>query len=316
MFDAPRVPLRVLRRTALCCSVLLAGCSRSGSTATEETLAGIGRIPGAAASAGVVTVSGIRATVPGVEGQVLSANAKGNRMLVIGDSILAGTASRYGGALCASLVPLGWQVAVEAEAGRMVDFGRTVVRERITEGWDTAVVFLGTNYGGNEKIYETDLGRIVDSLAPRPTLLLTATLYKPSIAEVNRVIRRIAARSPHVSVLDWGAASTQNGVLNRDKVHPTDAGRGLLVAAIATAVGTAPGGVGKCLPSLYTDDSLVTADENMTDVLPATTVTLPAGVPAQGDPRVTTTTVPAATPVPEPTSTTMAGATTTTAPAG
>ncbi|MFM9225949.1 MAG: hypothetical protein ACKOQ1_04890, partial [Actinomycetota bacterium] len=150
----------------------VSACSASRATPSEETLAGIGRIPGAAASAGVVTVSGIRATVPGVEGPVLGANSAGNRLLVVGDSILAGTASRYGGALCSALVPLGWQVAVEAEAGRMVDFGRTVVRERINEGWDAAVVFLGTNYGGNEKTYETDLGRIVDSLAPRPTLLL------------------------------------------------------------------------------------------------------------------------------------------------
>lgn len=292
MSDVRRVRFGAL----LCAAIVLASCARGGDAVTEETLAGIGRIPGAAASAGVVTVSGIRATVPGVEGQVLGPNAGGNRMLVIGDSILAGTASRYGGALCGELVPLGWQVAVEAEAGRMVDFGRTVVRERITEGWDAAVVFLGTNYGGNEQTYETDLGRIVDSLAPRPTLLLTATLYKSSIAQVNRVIRRIAARSPHVSVLDWGSASTQNGVLNRDKVHPTEAGRELLVTSIAAAVGNAPSGAGKCLPSLYVDDSLVTQDDAMSDVLPATTVTVPAGGPAESDPRVTTTTAPVALP--------------------
>ncbi|MFM8625396.1 MAG: SGNH/GDSL hydrolase family protein [Actinomycetota bacterium] len=286
--------MQVRRRLIVCALVsampLVSACSASRATPSEETLAGIGRIPGAAASAGVVTVSGIRAMVPGVEGPVLGANSAGNRLLVVGDSILAGTASRYGGALCSALVPLGWQVAVEAEAGRMVDFGRTVVGERITEGWDATVVFLGTNYGGNEKTYETDLGRIVDSLAPRPTLLLTATLYKPTISQVNRVIRKVAARSPHVSVLDWGSASAQNGVLNRDNVHPTEAGRTLLVASIAAAVGTAPAGAGKCLPSLYTDDSLVTKDDPGS-ILPATTVTLPAGTPEQGNPRQSTTTV-------------------------
>lgn len=303
---------RLLRRLCalVCVAVVVSACARTDSRPVDDTLGGIGRIPGAAASAGVVTLSGIRATVPGVEGPVLGANSAGNRLLVVGDSILAGTATRYGGALCAALVPLGWQVAVEAEAGRMVDFGRTVVRERVKEGWDAAVVFLGTNYGGNEEIYETDLGRIVDSLAPRPTLLLTATVYKPTISEVNRVIRRVAARSPHVSVLDWGSASTQNGVLNRDKVHPTDAGRKLLVASVAAAVGNAPSGAGKCLPSLYTDDSLVTQDDPG-GILPATTVTLPAGVPAQGDPRPSTTTVPEAAVV----STTIAPASTP-APAG
>ncbi|MEY2966856.1 MAG: hypothetical protein RLY50_906 [Actinomycetota bacterium] len=254
---------RPLRRLAVATAALavVAGCSGSGAAPTEQTLAGIGRIPGAAAAAGVVTVDGVRAVMPPLEGPVLAERAGGNKLLVIGDSILAATASRYGGAMCDELVPRGWRVAVEAEAGQMVGFGRTVVRERITEGWDAAVVFLGTNYGGNEESYENDLDRIVVSLGPRPTLLLTATEYKASIAQVNRAIRRVAARNPHASVLDWGAVSLQAGVLNRDKVHPTAAGRTLLVESISAAAGDAPSGTGSCLPSVYVDDSLVTRDD-------------------------------------------------------
>lgn len=256
------------RRVAVAALLLvpaLAGCASGGSGPTEQTLAGIGRIPGAAAAAGVVTAGGVRAVMPPLEGPVLGERAAGNKLLVVGDSILAATASRYGGAMCDELVPRGWRVAVEAEAGQMVGFGRTVVRERITEGWDAAVVFLGTNYGGDEKKYEADLERIVSSLGPRPTLLLTATEYKSTIAQVNRAIRRVAARHPHASVLDWGAVSLQNGVLNRDKVHPTTAGRTLLVESISAAVGDAPSGTGtaagSCLESLYVDDSLVTRDD-------------------------------------------------------
>lgn len=260
----------VRRSLALACAgaLLLVGCGSAGETATEQTLAGIGRIPGVDASAGALTVDGIRAALAALEGPQVGANAQGNRLLVIGDSIFAATASRYGGAMCKALEPLGWRVAVEAEAGQMVSFGRTVIRERIYEGWDAAVVFLGTNYGGNEQSYSTDLTRIVESLAPRPTLLLTASVFKPSIAQVNRVIRTVAAKNPHVSVLDWSTASAQAGVLNRDKVHPTDAGRQLLVASVAAALGQAPTAPGKCLASVFVDDSLINED----DVLPSTTV--------------------------------------------
>jgi hypothetical protein len=212
-------------------------------------------------------VNGVRASLANLDGPVLGTVASGNRLLILGDSILAGTASRYGGAMCAGLVPLGWRVAVEAEAGQMVGFGRTVLRDRIYEGWDAAVVFLGTNYGGSAELYEKDLTAIVKSLAPRPTLLLTASLFRPTMQQVNQVIRIVASKNPNVSVLDWSTTSVQTGVLNRDKIHPTDAGRQVLVSSIASALGEAPTGPGACLPSKYTDDSLVTDD-----VMPSSTI--------------------------------------------
>jgi hypothetical protein len=192
--------------------------------------------------------------------------------------------------MCSALVPLGWRVAVEAEAGQMVGFGRTVLKDRIYEGWDAGVVFLGTNFGGNEKNYERDLTAIVEALAPRPTLLLTATLNRPTMQLVNETIRTVASKYSNVSVLDWGTTSIQPGLLNRDRVHPTDAGRQVLVASIASALGTSPESPGACLSSKYTDDSLVTGG-----IMPSTTMpgeTIPMG----------TTTIPGAT------TTTIAGA--------
>jgi hypothetical protein len=165
------------------------------------------------------------------------------------------------------VVPLGWRVAVEAEAGQMVGFGRTVLRDRIYEGWDAAVVFLGTNFGGSKENYERDLTRIVESLAPRPTLLLTATLYRDTMQQVNEVIRIVASKNSNVSILDWGTASVQPGLLNKDRVHPTNAGRAVLVSSIAAALGTAPTSPGACLPAKFTDDSLVEDD-----IMPATTM--------------------------------------------
>lgn len=282
---------------------VLSACSVSGGANGQMVLQNVGRIPGIATSGGELIIDGQRSTLSSVEGAALGANAAGNRLLVIGDSILSGTASRYGGAMCSALVPLGWRVAVEAEAGQMVGFGRTVLKDRIYEGWDAGVVFLGTNYGGNQKNYERDLTAIVEALAPRPTLLLTATLNRPSMQQVNETIRTVASKFSNVSVLDWGTTSIQSGLLNRDRVHPTDAGRQVLVASIAAALGTAPETPGACLPSKYTDDSLVTGG-----VMPSTTMpgdTIPMSTTTI--PGATTTTIAAAS-----SSTTVASGITTT----
>ncbi len=252
--------------TLIALSGIVSSCLGVGSDATRLTLTNVGRIPGINATSGAVVVNGVRASLANLDGPVLGTVASGNRLLVLGDSILAGTASRYGGAMCAGLVPLGWRVAVEAEAGQMVGFGRTVLRDRIYEGWDAAVVFLGTNFGGSATLYEKDLTAIVKSLAPRPTLLLTASLFRPTMQQVNQVIRIVASKNPNVSVLDWSTTSVQTGVLNRDKIHPTDAGRQVLVSSIASALGEAPTGPGACLPSKFTDDSLVTG------VMPSSTI--------------------------------------------
>ncbi len=283
---------------------LLSACSVTGGANGQAILQNVGRIPGINTSGGELLIDGQRATLSALEGSNVGANAAGNRLLIIGDSILSGTASRYGGAMCSALVPLGWRVAVEAEAGQMVAFGRTVLRDRIYEGWDAAVVFLGTNYGGNQEKYERDLTAIVESLAPRPTLLLTATLNRPTMQQVNETIRTVASKFSNVSVLDWGTTSIQPGLLNRDRVHPSDAGRKVLVASIASAMGTAPVTPGACLSSKYTDDSLVDGDGVLPSTtapgetiplnattLPGATTTLPASATTTVPPSATTTTV-------------------------
>ena len=230
--------------------LVLGACGSSSSSDSEDVLQFVGRIPGVQVDGTGVVVEGIRAELPILDGEMLGPRASGNRVLVIGDSIFESTSRRYGGDMCSALVPLGWRVAVEAKAGELVGFGRTVVRERINEGWDAAVVFLGTNFGGDQVNYERDLTRIVDALAPRPTLLLTATLFRDSMKLVNESIRRVASLYPSVSVLDWGTASLQEGLLNRDKIHPTDAGRKVLVASVAAALGNAPQTPGSCLVSM------------------------------------------------------------------
>ena len=282
---------------------VLSACSVTGGANGQLILQNVGRIPGISTSGGELIIDGQRSSLSSLEGSNIGASAAGNRLLIIGDSILSGTASRYGGAMCSALVPLGWRVAVEAEAGQMVGFGRTVLRDRIYEGWDAGVVFLGTNFGGGQKNYERDLTAIIDALAPRPTLLLTATLNRPTMQLVNETIRTVASKYSNVSVLDWGTTSIQPGLLNKDRVHPTEAGRQVLVASIASALGTAPEAPGACLPSKYTDDSLVTGG-----IMPSTTM------PGATIPLGSTTTIPgvATTTFPASSTTVSVGATTTT----
>ena len=268
--------------------VVLSACLNPTPGRDVLQLNNVGRIPGINSAGGAVVVNGVRASYANYEGSTLGSRADGNKLLVLGDSILAATASRYGGAMCSALVPLGWSVAVEAEAGQMVGFGRTVLKDRIYEGWNAAVVFLGTNYGGSATNYSRDLTAIVDALAPRPTLLLTASLFKPVMQDVNTVIRTVASKYPNVAVLDWGTASAQPGLMNRDNVHPNDTGRQVLVGSIAAALGNAPVGTGGCLPSKYTDDSLVTGD----DTMPSSTIAGQSTVPGSSTiaPQITTTT--------------------------
>lgn len=295
---SPRTSL-FMRVAAACLCV--SACTSSSAAPQQFTLSGVGRIPGLG-PAGEAGAGG------SLQGPILGLRASGNRLLIIGDSILAGTANRYGGPMCPTLVPMGWRVVVEAEAGQPVQFGRTVLRRRLSEGWDAAVVFLGTNFGGDAEKYAKDLTAIVESLAPRPTLLLTATLFKPVMQDVNNVIRSVAASHSNVSVLDWGLLSVQPGTLNDDGIHPTTQGHQLLVSSIAAAVGNAPGGTGACLPALFTDDSLVNDDVMPTTTLPGVTTTTIAGATTTL-PGVTTTSGPATTAVA--TSTTVRPTTTT-----
>lgn len=256
---------------------LLTACGASNSAPNEQILDFAGRIPGVQVDGSSVVVDGVRAELPLLDGEILGPRAGGNRLLVIGDSIFEATSLRYSGDMCAALVPLGWKVAVEAKSGELIGFGRTVVRERINEGWDASVVFLGTNFGGEQVNYERELTRIVESLAPRPTLLLTVTVFRETRKLVNESIRRVASLYPNVSVLDWGSASLQEGLLNRDKIHPTEVGRKILVASVAGALGNAPKTPGSCLVSmsdLPLDEDKQTSSTSVPNSIPATPTTV------------------------------------------
>lgn len=181
----------------------------------------------------------------------------GNRVIMIGDSVLASTAARFGGEMCDTVVEQGWDVEIDAETGRFVDFGEDVLDDRLGAGFDAAVIVLGNNYNGDRDAYEKSLRDILARLEPRPVVLVTVSLFRPDRSQVNDAIYDIARDFDTVRVLDWaGETAADDALTSGDGVHLTDLGRARLAAMVADELGDAPGrGEGECLDTSFTDDS-------------------------------------------------------------
>ena len=311
---SPRHSLRVL----LALAVFVVGVSACGLGSNDSssggTLDGVGRIPGND-FVGVATLPpNIAAEVkfPKLQGAVLGSVATGNRLLIIGDSIVASISKRYGNEACGLMVPQGWKVALEAEAGQFAEFGSKVLDRRWSEGWDAVVLELGTNYDGNKTRYRTAMEKILARISPTPVLLLNTTEFRSKQGQVNEIIEELVAANDNATLLDWRTISATRSVRANDGIHPSDDGRVVLATAIARAVGVAPVTPGDCMKAYFQDDSRVLKDV-MPTTQPGTTVTgenetapqsslagptttgvKPAAPTTVGAPTVVVTTVPAA----------------------
>jgi hypothetical protein len=314
----------------LAVAVLAGGCGVADREADDTippatpvpTIAGVGVVP-AVPSALREPVVVVRPPVEedGTEAQLIGELVEGNRVLMIGDSILASTSSRYGDHMCEVVVPLGWKVAVEAEPSRFIDFGNRVLDKLLPDDidpeddWDAAVIFLGSNYGGDAPRYEAELVKILDRLESRPVVLLTVTEYRPNYVEVNEVITRLAAERDNITVVDWTTISESPGVLSGDRLHPTDSGRRVLAESVAAALGPVDG-EGECLRSTFRNDSSVGGDTRVVLGRPSSGSTSVTTTTVRPSASVTTTTAPSGTGIGGNTSTTLpgSGVTTTAAP--
>lgn len=283
-----------MRRSWIACALLLAACGTStGAIETEAevtptpmpTVAGVGSLPETIpATLPVLPDSAVIITQPvtadGVQAEQIGERVGGNRLLMIGDSIFAGMESRFGGEMCAGLVPLGWAVEVAAEAGRFAEFGVEVVEQTVPSAavdvaggaevgigdipgpaapwdWDAAAVFLGSNYASDQDDYDATMRVILDRLAPRPTLLYTVTEYLEEYEEVTAVIDGLVADYPNVTLIDWADTADNADLLRDDGLHPTDEGELVLVGLTAAALGNAPAGQPECIRSSFRDDSAI-----------------------------------------------------------
>lgn len=265
---------RIVVITALLASVAACGSSISdGATTTgvSGTVAGIGNLPDQGSVTSVVQTPETSAPV---ESRMLTVGelSDGPRLLMIGDSIFTAISRRSSNMACERLVPLGWQVAVEAERGRFIDLGLRIVKKKLPQGFDAAVLFLGTNYGKKQDVYQEYLAEILDELAPRPVIILTATEYKPFMQEVNAVIEEEVRTRDNLWLVDWREISKTPGVLWKDGIHPVDAGNVVLMDSIISVLGTAPGGEpGECLKVEFKDDAPLS---NLPTIVPGVETTL------------------------------------------
>ena len=251
--------------SVICALLVACSAAASGPDESHEPLVeGVGILPGSNPDARVLSTEAT-STAPAAVVTVTTVAAQpaigtlvaGNRLLMIGDSITASAAKRYGGEFCTALVPLGWQVEVDAEPSRFVDFGNTVLDKRLSAKWDAAYVFLGSNYLGDQDSYRKQLERIVQRLSPSPVVLLTATEFEDNRREVNDVITLVSAEFPNVHMLDWGsiAAANADTILRGDGLHLTNDGRAVLASTVAGLMGPAPQPEGACLSTSFSNDS-------------------------------------------------------------
>jgi hypothetical protein len=254
---------REVTLTVIC--ALLVACSAAASAPDEShdpIVQGVGILPGSnpveeVATTEVETVPPSEPTTTLTPVPTIGSLVTGNRLLMIGDSITASAAQRYGGELCNALVPLGWQVEVDAEPSRFVDFGNDVLDKRLSAKWDAAYVFLGSNYLGDQLAYRRQLEKIVQRLAPAPVVLFTVTLFEDSRQEVNDAITLVGAEFPNVHVVDWGsiAAADAATILRGDGLHLTNEGRAVLASTVAGVMGPAPTEPGDCLSTAFHNDA-------------------------------------------------------------
>jgi len=211
---------------------------------TVETTGGTDR-PGATTT----TATSVAGTTPAVVDSRIGALAGGNRLLMIGDSIMGATSVDNGGAMCADLVPRGWQVGMDTEEGRHADAGVEVTKRRLVEPWDAAVVGLGSNYKDDPEVFASEIRQILDALAPRPVLLVTVSENEDELAEVNYVLRDTALRYANVRVLEWSERTRiDESLTGADGLHLNDRGIAVFVAMVGVALGDAPDdGEGACL---------------------------------------------------------------------
>ena len=245
---------------------------------TQATVAGVGQLPGPVervtadehqqGSGEQESSSAVRPADLGLPS--LGELVTGNRVILVGDSIFASTAPRFGGSMCERLNEGGWDVEINAEPGRFIGFARKVLEVRFAPDqgldWDVAVMFFGSNYRESPTSFRSTLESLIDDLSPRPVLLLTVTEFRQSRKEVNYIIHDVGAQNTNVHILDWARiTAAEPGLLNADGLHLSTEGENRITTEIALALGPAntlvTDGEGDCLPTLFIEDKTQAAIE-------------------------------------------------------
>lgn len=250
--------------------VVGAGCAAEPSTVTPvvdvpETVA-IGGLPGpfsdTATPATIPSTSTSTTTEPPAEpisGPLVDA-VLGHRLLLVGDTALAATTPRFDGEMCAAVTHFGWDVEIEAEPGRFVDFADEVLDARLDDDWDVVGLMFGHHVATTVDDFERTLDDLLDRLAPRPVILYTVAELGDDQVEINRLLRARDRSRPNVVIVDWAGPTSDDPELLLDDggPYPTDEGARRLALFTAAALGETPSGdPGECLDAVFTDDSAI-----------------------------------------------------------
>lgn len=187
----------------------------------------------------------------------------GNRLLMIGDTVLASTAPRFDGEMCEALEAFGWQAEIAAEPGRFVEFGREVVDARIVPEepeWDALAIMLGNHFEGDVDAFRAEFEALLVELEPRPVLIYTLVEDDTFQADLNDVIRDLARFHPQVVLLDWAriAADEAEVILADTPSGLSDEGRRRLALFTAATLGEPPETeAAGCVPAVFVDDSAI-----------------------------------------------------------
>jgi lysophospholipase L1-like esterase len=172
-----------------------------------------------------------------------------NRVYVVGDSITESISSRYSGAICDALTPLGWDITVDAVQGRRTSEAVQSLRAHVKDVGQVMVVLIGHNDGIDPTGYRAQLDRLF-ALVPdvRRIYLLTNYEFERGRDRMNAVVRDEAAAdgtggpSDRIELVDWNAVvDGVKGAIRSDGLHLTSVGQEALAGTIASALGLAPG---------------------------------------------------------------------------
>lgn len=267
---------RVIRRAAALGAVLATtavGCAGDESAAppvivVPETVA-IGGMPGPLSDTTLPTlptVSNQSSTTTTTE--VVAEPITGplvdvvldHRLLLIGDTALAATTPRSGGILCDVVTGFGWDVEIEAEPGRSIDFADVVLDAVSIEDWDVVGLMFGHHLTETVADFEQRLDAVLERLDGRPVILYTVAETGDDQAAVNRVLRDRERSRPNVVIVDWADAARiePDVLLDEGGPRPSDEGAGRLALFTAALLSQTPDGEpGTCLDAVFTDDSAI-----------------------------------------------------------
>jgi hypothetical protein len=127
------------------------------------------------------------------------------------------------------------------------------------DDWDAVVLSFGSDVDGTDADavaeFGTDLGELIERVAPRPVVLYTLIEEGEGRAAINDVIRAQPDSHRNVLVVEFADAGGDGVPLVDDSGRTlTEDGMKRFSIRTAAAFGEAPGdSEGACLPSDYTD---------------------------------------------------------------